>query len=54
MRNDRIMVIDKGRIVEFGAPDLLVKDPNSIFSNIVYLAKIEWKNSFMCNFFDYK
>jgi len=33
--SDRVMVLDKGEVVEFGTPSVLLEDPNSIFTNLV-------------------
>jgi len=33
--SDRVMVLDKGVVVEFAKPAELLEDPNSIFTNLV-------------------
>lgn len=35
MECDKILVLDKGEIIEFDAPQKLLSNPNSVFSEIV-------------------
>ena len=45
MDSNRIMVLDKGKIVEFDGPDKLMSDEDSVFFSMVYsagLAKIDY------------
>lgn len=40
LNSDRIMVLDKGRIVEFDSPKALLADPTSIFHSMAVSAGI--------------
>jgi ABC-type multidrug transport system fused ATPase/permease subunit len=39
MRSDSIIVLDHGEVIEFGSPNNLLDDPNSVFTGIVKLMK---------------
>ena len=35
LNSDRVMVLDYGKIVEYDSPEILQKDPNSVFSSLL-------------------
>ncbi|XP_065830509.1 ATP-binding cassette sub-family C member 10-like [Oscarella lobularis] len=38
--SDRVLVMDRGQVAEFAKPDLLLSDPNSLFSQLVNSSEI--------------
>jgi len=45
IESDRIMVLDAGRIVEFDRPNILLSNPDSMFSSLVRDANINCNNN---------
>ena len=41
--SDRVCVMDAGRVVEYDAPDVLLKNEDSIFSSLVRERESEWE-----------